>query len=280
MSANQTKSGYANIGNARLYFEVAGEGQPLVMIHAGVADSRQWNNEFAYFAGQCQAVRYDMRGYGKSEPVEGEFSHLADLVALLDYLDIQKPIIVMGCSMGGGVAMDFVLTQPSRARALIMVGSGPSGLKLDVPTPAKFAEAEEAYNAGQLDRLAELETQIWFDGIGRSPQQVNPEMRRLAYQMSRLALSHEAKGLGKRLPDAATPAAEQLAELKLPVLIIVGAHDTPYILAAADYMVDKLPSASKVVIEDAAHLSNMDQPAEFRGHIEEFLKNLRASRTA
>ena len=155
-----------------------------------------------------------------------------------------------------------------------MVDSGPSGLKLDVPTPAKFADAEEAYNAGQFDRLAELETQIWFDGMGRTPAQVNPVMRKLAYEMSRLALSHEAKQLGKKLPDTASPAAERLAEFDRPVLIIVGAHDTPYILAAADYMVDKLPSARKVVIEDAAHLPNLDQPDEFRGHVEAFLRTL------
>jgi 2-hydroxy-6-oxonona-2,4-dienedioate hydrolase len=274
MSAIQAKSGYANNGNARLHFEVAGEGQPLVMIHAGVADSRQWNKEFTYFANQFQVIRYDLRGYGKSEPVDGEFSHLADLVALLDHLGINQPVVVMGCSMGGGLAMDFALARPSRARALIMVGSGPSGLKLDVPTPPKFAEAEKAYDAGDLDLVAEIETQIWFDGMGRTPEQVNPAMRRLAYEMNRLALTHEAKHLGKRVPDAAVPAAERLAELDLPVLVIVGAHDTPYILAAADYMVEKLPSARKVVIEDGAHLSNMDQPHEFQGYVKAFLDSL------
>ena len=62
---------------------------PLVMIHAGVADSRQWNNEFAYFSQNNQVIRYDMRGYGKSEPAEGEYSHMNDLVSLLDDLGIH-----------------------------------------------------------------------------------------------------------------------------------------------------------------------------------------------
>jgi pimeloyl-ACP methyl ester carboxylesterase len=103
-----------------------------------------------------------MRGYGKSEPVDGEYSHFHDLSALLDHLRLDQPLILMGCSMGGGLAMDFALAQPSKVRALIMVDAGPSGLELDVPTPAKFAEAEQAYTAGDLDRVAELETQIWF----------------------------------------------------------------------------------------------------------------------
>jgi pimeloyl-ACP methyl ester carboxylesterase len=241
------------------------------MIHAGVADHRQWNNEFLRFAQRFRVLRYDMRGYGKSEPVEGEFSHLGDLTALLDYLQLDEPLILMGCSMGGSLGMDFTITNPSRVKALIMVGSGPNGLKLDVPDSPKFEEAEEAYNAGDLDRLAEIETQIWFDGSGRTPDQVDQAMRRLAYEMNHNALFHEAKGLGKRLPDTPILVAEHLSELTVPVLVIVGAHDIPYILAAADYMLEKLPSAQKVMFENAAHLPNMDQPAEFQHIVTEFL---------
>ena len=61
MPTLQTKSGFVNSGNARLYYEMAGQGVPFVMIHAGVADNRQWNNEFAFFAQNYQVVRYDMR---------------------------------------------------------------------------------------------------------------------------------------------------------------------------------------------------------------------------
>lgn len=267
-------SGMAVINNARIHYQTAGEGQSFVMIHAGVADSRQWNNEFEYFAGRYRVLRYDLRGYGESEPVEGEFSHLRDLTALLDHLRFDQPVVLMGCSLGGGLAMDFALTYPSRVKALIMVGSGPSGLELDVPTPAKFAEVEKAFNAGDHDLVVELDTQIWFDGEGRTPGQVNPAMRKLFQEMDRQVLSHEVKGLGKRLPDADVPAAGRLNELHLPVLIIVGAHDTPFILAASDYMVEKIPHAKKVLFEDAAHLPNMDQPEEFRKIIETFLKRV------
>ena len=274
MPKTQTKSGFVKYGNAQLYYETAGQGIPFIMIHAGVADSRQWNNEFEYFAQSYHVVRYDMRGYGKSEPVEGEFNPMDDLVALLDTLEIHEPVVLMGCSMGGGLAMDFTLTHPSRVRALIMVGSAPSGLDLDVPAPAKFAEVEKAFEAGDLDLVSELETQIWFDGMGRTPEQVDPEMRKLLYDMNRQALAHEVKQLGKRLPNASVPAFDRLSDLKIPVLIILGTHDTPYILAAADYMVERIPSAQKVVIEDAAHLPNMDHPEEFRAHVKQFLDKL------
>ena len=267
-----SKSGFVNVGGAQIYYETAGSGIPFVMIHAGVADSRQWNNEFEYFAQSHQVIRYDMRGYGKSEPVEGEFSHMGDLVAVLDSFEIQEPAIIMGCSMGGGLGMDFTLTHPSRVKALIMVGSGPSGLELDVPRPAKFAEVEKAYDAGDMDLVAELETQVWFDGAGRTSEQTDPEMRKLAYEMNRIALGYEVKGLGTRLPNTGTPAFDRLNDLNIPVLVIVGSQDIPYILAAADYMVEKLPMAQKVMIEDAAHLPNMDHPHKFREVVGAFLK--------
>lgn len=268
------KSGFAHIDSAKIYYEVAGQGPPFVMIHAGVADSRQWNNEFVNFARTYRVLRYDMRGYGKSEPVEGEFSHMHDLVSLLDTLEIHEPLVLMGCSMGGGLAMDFALTHPSRVRALIMVDSAPSGLELDVARSSKFADVEKAFEEGDLDRVAELETQIWFDGTGRTPEQVDPAMRKLLWEMNRLALAHEIKELGKRLPNTQAPAFDRLQELDKPVLVIVGARDTPYTLAAADYMIQKIPSARKGIIEDAAHLPNMDQPHAFQEIVEHFLESL------
>jgi pimeloyl-ACP methyl ester carboxylesterase len=273
MATPQTKSGFVTTDGAQIYYEMAGKGTPFVMIHAGVADHRQWNNEFEFFAQDHQVLRYDLRGYGKSEPVAGEFRHLDDLVSMLDTLELQEPLILMGCSMGGGLAMDFTLTHPSRVKALIMVGSAPSGLELDVPAPAKFAEAEKAYEAGDLDLVAELETQIWFDGMDRTPDQVNQEMRRLVYEMNRNALSLEARNLGKRLPNTEIPAFDRLSDLHLPILVIVGAQDTPYIVAAADYMLEKLPLARKVIIDDAAHLPNMEHPHQFQNLVKEFLES-------
>jgi pimeloyl-ACP methyl ester carboxylesterase len=278
MPEKRIQAGFTEINNARIYYETAGEGQPFVMLHAGVADSRQWNNEFTSFSENYHAVRYDLRGYGQSLPIKGEYSHLQDLTALLDYLHIEQPLIVMGCSMGGGLAMNFALTHHGQVKALIMVDSGPPGLDLDVPEPEEFKEVEKAFDAGDLDRVAELETQIWFDGVGRTPDQVDQPMRRLLYEMNRNALSHEAKKLGKRLPDRQVKAADHLGELDMPVLVIVGSNDLPYMHAAADYMLANIPTALKVVIPDAAHLPNMEHPDTFQQVVEKFLDSVLESR--
>jgi pimeloyl-ACP methyl ester carboxylesterase len=265
------KNGFAPVDGARLYYEVDGSGPPIVMIHAGVADDRQWNNEFKWLAERARVVRYDLRGHGQSPPVAGEFTHLRDLLTLLDHLEIPRPVVAAGCSMGGTLAMDYALARPADVRALVMVGSGPSGLELDVPPLPKFAEVEKAIDSGDLDLACELETQIWFDGVGRTPRQVDRRMRRLAYAMNRLALAHDAQQLGRRLRDADVPAAGRLAELRVPVLIVVGEHDVPFIHAAAEYMAARLPSASRIDIANAAHLPNMDQPEEFRRVLSDFL---------
>jgi pimeloyl-ACP methyl ester carboxylesterase len=274
MQTSATDSGFALVDAARLYYETAGEGPPFVMIHAGVADCRQWDREFAAFADDFRVLRYDLRGYGKSEPVGGTFSNMGDLTALLDHIGIDEPAVLMGCSMGGGTALNFALTHPSRVRALIMVGSGPNGLDLDVPDHPKAVEAEEAFKADDHDRVIELDAQIWFDGMNRTPQQVNPEMRALFIDMDRIALAHELEKLGERLPDIEGKAAERLGELEIPVLVIVGDNDIPYMGAAADFMVENIPSARKVVIRDAAHLCNMDHPEEFERIVREFLDEL------
>jgi pimeloyl-ACP methyl ester carboxylesterase len=266
--------GFMRSGNASLYYELAGAGQPIIWIHAGVADSRQWNNEFAAFAQAFRVLRYDQRGYGKSVPVEGEFSHLEDLTTLLDALGIQQPAVLVGCSMGGGLALDFALAQPARVKALVMVGSGPAGLELDAPDHPQEAAALQAQAAGDLALQAELEAQIWFDGMGRTPDQVNQAMRALALDMNRVALEYEAQHLGTRLPNAKKPTIKQLKQLKIPVLVIVGEHDLPYLHAAADYMLKHLPHVRKVVLEDAAHLPNLDHPDRFQEAVRSFLNEI------
>jgi pimeloyl-ACP methyl ester carboxylesterase len=130
----ETEAGFVAIGNVNLYYEIAGNGQPLVLIHAGVADSRQWNNEFVDLSQDYRVLRYDLRGYGKSCPVDGEFSHMGDLIALLDKHQFHQPLILIGCSMGGSLAMDFAFEHPSSVKTLVLVSSGPSGLSLDVPS--------------------------------------------------------------------------------------------------------------------------------------------------
>ena len=267
------KKDYAEVNGARLYYEMAGSGPAFIMIHAGIADCRMWDNEFKTFADSHLVMRFDMRGYGRSLPVEGEFNIQDDLTALLEALEITSPAILMGCSMGGGLAIDYALAQPDKVSSLILVGSGPSGLELNVEEPDTFfAQSEEAFRAGDLDRVAELDMQIWFEGMGRGTESVDAYSRQKASKMARLVAEHEYSGIGKHVQKPnGKPAVARLHELAMPILVVVGENDLPYLRQAGDYMVEHLPHAQKVVIPNAAHLPNMEHPELFAARVADFL---------
>lgn len=265
---------FAWSGDARICFETAGAGDDFVMIHAGVADKRQWNAAFDHFRQTHRVLRYDMRGYGESEPIEGVYRAIDDLCAVLDAAGMRQKKIMMGCSMGGSLAMDFTLTHPHEVEALIMVCSGPSGLSLDVESPKEFELVEEAGRAGDWDRVCELETQIWFDGRGRAAGDVDGQARALLYEMNRRALEYERRDLGPREHDATPAAYKRLAEIDVPVLIVTGALDVPFMAGAAEIMRESIPNTVSVEFDDAAHLPNMEHPARFNAEVERFLESL------
>lgn len=268
------QTGYAEINGARLYYEVVGQGHPLVFVHAWIADNTMWDGQVAALARDYRVIRYDNRGFGKTEPVDGEFSAREDLYALLKSLGVDRTYLV-GCSNGGSIAMDFTLEHPDMVDALVMVSSGPGGLNLDVPMPAQFDEAEEAWKAKDWERVLELETQVWIDGQGRTPAQVDPAVREHAKAMNRQVKAYEAKGLGKAKPGLQPPAVQRLDELHLPVLIVCGDLDEPYAGAAADYMEQHIAGARKVVMHGTAHLPSLEQPAEFNRILLDFLRPLK-----
>lgn len=271
MGAVQT--GFAEINGAKISYEVAGEGQPFLMVHAGITNKSMWDDQFDYFAQTYRVVRYDMRGFGQSLPLAGDYQRHQDIRALLDFLKIDHAYL-MGCSMGGGACMNFALDYPDRADALIMVGSAPVGYAYDEWTPSPLDEAmEAAYQKGDLERVNELAMQIFVDGKGRTPDQINPALRKKVYDMNIIALRNE-KLMGKDVSPS-TSAAQRIGELHLPTLIIIGDLDEEYISRAADFMAANIPGGRKIVMPGTAHLPNMEFPKAFNTHVQAFLDSLR-----
>jgi len=263
------ETGTADVNGASFYYEVAGEGEPLVLVHAGIADGRMWEGQIEAFARRYQVIRYDQRGFGRTAMVEGPYSHHDDLRGLLDSLGVERAHLV-GCSMGGGAVLDFALGYPERAGALVLVGSAVSGFEGNFEPPEQWGELVAADEAGDLERVCELEVRIWVDGPGRRPEDVDAALRDLVYEMNLIALKNEASGLGEEVaPDP--PAADRLSEVRSPSLVMVGDSDQPRTLAAADLLARELPNARRVVMRNTAHLPNMERPEEFNGIVLDFL---------
>lgn len=271
MSQSHVVSGYVDIDRTSLYYETAGSGIPLLLLHAGVADCEQWNDEFLSFSQNFHVTRYDMRGYGKSDPVKGPFSHLDDLKGIIDQRKLNLPLILMGCSMGGVLSLDYALEYPQHVRALIIIGPGSCGFEIENCTQELFSEAREAFEAGDLIHLAEIETQIWFNCLHAEPHQVDESMRALLYDMNRSVLGRGVQKSERIQQETLKPSYRRLNQINYPVLVIVGSRDLPYMHDAADYLVESIRTARKEVIEDAAHLPNIDQPHMFQEVVQDFL---------
>jgi pimeloyl-ACP methyl ester carboxylesterase len=266
-------SGFAQVSGARLRYEVGGTGEPLVLIHAGIADCRMWDRQIEAFARRCRTVRYDMRGFGRTVVEERvPYSHHEDLRDVLDILG-AGPALLVGCSVGAMTAIDFALEFPGRIPALVLVGPTVGGFEPDVDPPEELDELIAAEEAGDYERLAELEVRMWVDGPYRDPAGVDPAVRDLVRDMDLIALKNEASGVGdKRQPE--TPAVERLAEIRVPTLVIVGNLDQPETVASANLLEERLPNARKVVMPGTAHLPNMERPEDFNRIVLGFLDEL------
>jgi pimeloyl-ACP methyl ester carboxylesterase len=264
-------TGEIDVNGATLRYESSGEGPPLVLVHAGIADLRMWDPQVDAFSPRYQTIRYDMRGFGRSPIVPGPYAHHDDLRVLLDALDVERAFFV-GCSMGGGAVLDFALENPRRVDALVLVGSAVGGFEYEGEPPEEWGEIVAADEAGDLERVSELEVRMWVDGPGRGPGAVDPAVRDLVREMNLIALQNEAMNLGEET-DLDPPAATRLPEIQAPTLVLVGDKDQPRTLAAADLLAKGLPNARKAVMPDTAHLPNMERPDEFSHLVLNFLES-------
>jgi len=263
-------TGKVDANGATLYYEAAGGDEPLVLVHAGIADGRMWDAQMDAFSRQYRVIRHDMRGFGRSPMVDGPYSHHADLRALLDALGIERAAFV-GCSMGGATVIDFALENPGRAEALVLAGSAVGGFEFDEEPPEEWDELVAADGAGDLERVSELEVRMWVDGPRRGPEAVDPAVRDFVREMNLIALQNEAMQLGEEV-DLQPPAATRLSQIQVPTLVLVGDEDRPRPLATADLLERELPDARKMVIPGTAHLPNMERPEGFNRLVLDFLK--------
>jgi len=257
-----------------IYYEVAGEGSPLVLIHAGVADQTMWDYQWTAFTARHRTIRYDTRGWGKTTSTDVTFSNRDDLRALLDNLGVAKAA-VMGVSRGGQIATDFTLEFPERVSALIPVAAGLGGFEAPV-TPAEealFAAAEAAGERKAWDELTDLEVQIWVQGPYRRPNEVDSAVLDHARRMIRGSYAlHESETL---TPITLTPpAVGRLAEIACPTLVIWGDKDVSEVAANCEALVAGIAGARKVILPNAAHLPNMEYPEKFAEMVLSFLGSI------
>lgn len=266
------KTGFAEVNGTRLYYEVGGKSEPIVLIHGNLGDCRYWDQQFKVFAKSNKVVRYDVRGFGKSSlPVEGEpYSHHEDLKALLEYLDIPKAHIA-GLSMGCGLAVDFVLAYPQMSSSLIAVG--PWVMGYSSPSAENFFKewgkiGSVLKESGKKEAAKSFTNAPFFH-----PQKMSPKLKD---KLTEIVNDYSFwQWLNKNPAYYVSPRAiEQIDKINLPTLIITAEYDIESCREIADLLEKTIPKSKKLDITDATHFMLMEKPAEFNKGVLQFLSQI------
>ena len=249
-----------NRAGVKIHYEVHGAGPVILLSHGYSATSRMWAGQIEALSRDHRLVLWDMRGHGQSDYPADQTAYsqdatVDDMAAILDAVGAERAI-VGGLSLGGYMSLAFTVKHPERVRALLIIDTGP-GFKKD--------EAREGWNKYALETAREFEER----GLERLKSR-SAEMASATHR-SADGLIKAARGM---LTQRDASVINALPDIRVPSLVVVGANDKPF-LAAADYMTAKIPGARKVVIPDAGHAANIDQPAAFNDALLSFLESIR-----
>lgn len=246
-----------------LYYEVSGNGKPVVLLHSGGADLRDWMFVAPLLAKHYKVIAFDGRGAGKSPSPMEPANYVEDLLTLLDHLEIDKATLV-GHSMGGRIATDFALEYPERVSELVLIAPALSGFRQSL----EFENWMQKINAAfpDIDKVVELS----FDAPSYRIIMSSPH-RDLAVQMFR----HHLKKTGEWgtfesiWPE--TPAAERLEEITAKTLFIIGEEELPDNRRVAECF-RKVPNIRFIHVTGADHMVTLTHPEELHREITAFME--------
>lgn len=241
-------------------YDQAGRGSPLLLVHAGIADRRMWDDVVPALSPSLRVVRVDLRGFGGTPMPGGPFSHAADLAAVLETLGVPCAH-VCGVSMGAGVVVDLALGRPDLVGRIVLVAPGLAGWEWH-PSVGEFDVAEtDALDRGDLDAAAWLNVRFWLDGPSRRPDDVDAGLRQRVFEMQRRAFELDNPAAQHR--PLVADAEHRLGELTAPALIVVGALDQPDRADVGRHMAARMPDARLETMPGVAHLPPMEAPDAF-----------------
>ena len=271
-----TTKRFVRSGRAELCVEdSATSGTPVVCLHAGVCDRRMWAPQVEAMQTAHRMVAYDRRGFGETRCEKEPFSHVSDLIAVLDALQIERAVL-LGCSQGGRIAIDTALAHPSRVAALVLVAAAISGApdeEDETHSPllrSRFDAYDAAEQRGDRDALNELEAQVWLDGPEQPTGRVTGALRELFLGMNAIALAAPSPGAAIE----PTSAWERIEQIGAPTLIACGRFDFASLVERMHALARRIPAAELFMIEGSAHLPSLEQPDLFNARVARFLESL------
>jgi pimeloyl-ACP methyl ester carboxylesterase len=240
----------------RLHLEAHGRGPEILLTHGFGATCRMWDEQVEEFTDRYRLILWDLPGHGESEMPRRGFTRdslVADMAAVLDATETGKAVL-MGLGIGGALSLRFCRAHPGRVRGLVLIGTMP-GLRSGAARMLWNARAEAQAAALERDGLDALE------GGAEVDPRLHADASGLAAAARVLLTEHDDGALG------------WLAEIGIPVLILMGGDDRPNLSAAA-YMARTMPNAREVVVTRANHAVTVHKPDAANAAIRDFLGRL------
>jgi pimeloyl-ACP methyl ester carboxylesterase len=249
-----------------LPFDEAGDGPPVVLLHAGVADRSMWAEHLQPLAAAgFRVLAMDLPGFGEAPAASIEDAPWLDVLETMDAAGIARATLV-GNSFGGAVAQRVAVLAPERVAALVLISSPAEGIEPSPELDAVWEAEESALGRGDIDAAVRVVVEAW------TLPDATQKLRDRVAAMQRRALQLQADG--GEVPEAADPVEEEpgaLARIGAPALVAVGEHDKPDFHLAAEALAGTLPNARLTVLPGAGHLAPLERPEEFRELLLSFL---------
>ena len=267
-AASPIESGYVLVPGGRIFYEAQGRGPAIVLIHDGILHRETWDAQFEALSKEHRVIRWDRRGYGKSDPPREPYSNLDDLRAVMDKNKTSSATLV-GCSLGGLLALQFSLENPELVTAMVLAGPIVSGLPLSDHFRARGGRGVPLENAPVEQRIEYY--------TSKDPWLIAPE-NAAARAKARALLRANPQNLKvewdlMRWPDQ--PALEQLGKIAVPTLLLVGEADIPDVHAHTGAIEAGIKGAKRVVLAHAGHLAHLEVPEAFNAEVLSFLRGLK-----
>jgi pimeloyl-ACP methyl ester carboxylesterase len=232
---------------------VVGDGPEVLLVHAGVADSRMWAEQVADLSRDHRVITVDLRGYGEASLEAGtKYSDAGDLLAVLDEVGAAS-VTAVGSSYGGYVVQQAASRQPERFNRLVLICAPTDNVEPTEDLRAVWAEENQLLEAGDVDGATDLMVRSWIgpeaDDDARELLRV---MQRRAYEIQ-LAAGDDV--------DNEEYAVEP-EKISAPVRLITGGHDFAFFTNCADYLAERLPTAERIHLPWAGHLPTLERPEE------------------
>jgi 3-oxoadipate enol-lactonase len=260
----KASSGYVDAMGGRLYYEACGSGSALVLLHDGLLHSVVWDDMWPSLCSKYHVVRYDRRGFGKSEVAKAPFSPEDDLLRVMERGNMKRATLV-GCSSGTALATDFAIAHPDRVQALFLIGPVVHGMR----SSDYFLLRGNAANAP----LAKDDVRAAAENWSKDPFQVSgdrPQARKKIFD-TLIANPQNFKVPGQFEMRPSPPTVTRLAQVQAPTLLIVGEGDIADVHAFAGAMQAAVPVVRREVWKDDGHLIPLEKPLELVNRLQTFV---------